>query len=67
VTPGANQAARSASSRSAQDRTVPLSITSPPLASTVTRLASTSALHRNASSIFCLISAGEGIVPLVMV
>ena len=58
VTPGALQAARSASCRSAQDRTLPLRITSLPLASTVMRLASTSALRRKASSILLLISEG---------
>src|SRR5213076_1092010 len=41
-----------------QERTVPRSTTSPPLASTVMRLASISALRRNASSILLLISAG---------
>ena len=35
VTPGARQATRSASSRSIQERTFPLSMTSPPLVSTV--------------------------------
>ena len=35
VTPGARQATRSASSRSSQERTFPLSMTSPPLVSTV--------------------------------
>jgi hypothetical protein len=35
MTPGASQATRSASSRSTQERTFPLSITSPPCASTV--------------------------------
>src|SRR5260221_8854659 len=46
-----------ASCRSAQERTVPLRIASPPLASTVTRLASISTLRRNAFSISCCISA----------
>jgi hypothetical protein len=36
LTPGADQATRSASSRSIHDRTVPFRMTSPPLASTVT-------------------------------
>ena len=39
---------------------MPLRTTSPPCVSTVIRLASTSALRRNASSIFCLISTGFG-------
>jgi hypothetical protein len=37
VTPGAAQAARSASSRSIQERTVPFSVTMPPSASTTIR------------------------------
>src|ERR1700730_13826121 len=45
LTPGAAQAARSASWRSAQDRPAPLRTTSLPFASTVIRLASTSALR----------------------
>jgi len=45
VTPGADQAARSASCFSAQDRTVPYSLTAPPSASTVIRRASNSALR----------------------
>jgi hypothetical protein len=40
------------------DRTVPLRVISPPLASTVMRFASISALRRNASSIWRLMSAG---------
>src|ERR1700720_164696 len=58
TTPGAAQAACSASRRSAQERTLPFRITSPPFASTVTRLASIAALRRNASSILRLISLG---------
>jgi hypothetical protein len=46
ATPGARQATCSASSRSAQDRTLPLRVTSPPFVSTVMCLASTSALVR---------------------
>jgi hypothetical protein len=49
VTPGASQAARSASSRSAQDRTMPCRMTSPPLASTLIRFASSCALRFNFS------------------
>jgi hypothetical protein len=58
VTPGIVQATRSASCRSAQDRTAPERMTSPPRVSTVMRLASISALRRNASSIFRWISVG---------
>lgn len=58
VTPGARQAARSASWRSTQERTVPFRITSLPLVSTLMLLASDSALRRNASSILALISVG---------
>src|SRR4030088_2885307 len=54
--PGAPHAAPSAPRRSAQERTPPLRITSPPFASTVTWLASISALRRDASSILRLIS-----------
>ena len=59
VTPGADQATRSASSRSIHERTVPLRTTSLPLVSTMMRLASTSALRLNASWIFFLISVGS--------
>src|ERR1700730_12772211 len=59
VTPGARQAADSASSRSAHERTVPLRITLPPIASTEIRFASTTALRLNASSILVLISTGD--------
>src|SRR6201999_2495831 len=59
VTPGADQATRSASSRSIHERTVPVRITSLPLVSTTMRLASTSALRLNASWIFLLISEGS--------
>src|SRR4051812_11949886 len=52
VTPGAKNATLSASSRSAQERTEPLSVTTPPSVSTVIRAASSSALRRKASSIF---------------
>jgi hypothetical protein len=55
VTPGAAQAARSASCRSAHDFTVPRRITSLPLASTVMRLASSSALRRK---VLLVISSG---------
>ena len=58
ATPGADQAARSASRRSAHERTVPLKMTSLPMVSTVIRLASISAARRNASSILRLISEG---------
>src|SRR6266403_728535 len=58
VMPGADQATRSASSRSIQERTVPFNITSLPLASTVIRLASTSAFRLNASMILRLSSEG---------
>ena len=59
TTPGADQACRSASSFSAQDRTVPLSVTLPPSTSTVMFLASNSAVRTNASSIFFFSSDGE--------
>ena len=45
VTPGACQAARSASARSAQDLTVPVSVTLEPTVSTVMLPASSSALR----------------------
>src|SRR3546814_4570389 len=63
MTPGAAQAARSASRRSAQDRTVPLRMTSPPATSTVMRFASIrseehtselQSLMRNSYAVFCL-------------
>src|SRR4030081_2844070 len=56
---GRRQATRSASSRSIQERTVPFSITSLPFASTVIRLASTSAFRMNASWILRLSSEGS--------
>ena len=59
TTPGADQACRAASSFSAQDRTVPLSMTLPPSTSTVMFLASSSAVRTNASSIFFFSSDGE--------
>ena len=58
-TPGAAQAARSASCFSANERTVPRSVTLRPSTSTVTRLASTAALRLKASSILFLSSVGE--------
>ena len=57
-TPGTCQATRSASWRSAQDRTEPRSVTAPPSVSTVMRLASTSALRRKDSSILRRTSTG---------
>ena len=59
MTPGAAQAARAASSFSAHERTVPRRVTLPPSTSTVIRLASISALRRNAFSIFDLSSIGD--------
>ena len=53
---GARHAARSASRRSAQDRTVPVRVTCPPSAVTFTRSASTSAMRLSAASILALIS-----------
>ena len=61
VTPGADQAARSASSLSAHERTVPLKITLLPCTSTVIRCASVCALRMSACSIFCLSS--DGVTP----
>src|SRR6266850_7835464 len=58
VTPGADHAARSASSFSAQERTVPVRITLLPCVSTLIRFASVSTLRSSACSIFCLISDG---------
>jgi hypothetical protein len=49
ITPGACQAARSASARSAQDLTVPVSVTLEPTVSTVMLPASSSALRFKAS------------------
>ena len=57
VTPGAAHATCSASSRSTQDRTEPLSVTLPPLASTAMWLASITALRWKASSILRFTSA----------
>ena len=57
-TPGADQAARAASSFSASERTVPCRVTLPPSTSTVMRLASSSADRLNASSILALSSVG---------
>src|SRR3990172_6717144 len=51
VTPGAAHAARSASCRSAHERTLPVSTTFPSSAATWTRRASISALRLNAASI----------------
>src|SRR5712675_1922336 len=58
VTQAPDQPTRSASSRSIHERTVPFNITSLPLASTVIRLASTSAFRLNASMILRLSSEG---------
>src|ERR1700704_6273135 len=58
VTPGADQATRSASSRSAHDRTVPFRITLLPWTSIWIRSASVAALRTSASSIFFWSSAG---------
>src|SRR5579883_1630143 len=58
VTPGADQATRSASCFSAQERTVPLRITLLPCTSTVMRSASVSALRTSACSIFSFSSDG---------
>lgn len=58
VTPGAAQAARSASSRSLSERTVPVSTTTPSWLSTLTRCASTTALRLKALSILALRSKG---------
>src|SRR5712664_3155548 len=57
-TPGAAQAARSASLLSAHERTLPRTVTLPPETSTVMRRASISALRLSASSIFILMSVG---------
>lgn len=56
--PGADHATRSASSFSAQERTVPRKITLLPSVSTVIRRASVSALRSSASAIFFFRSAG---------
>lgn len=53
-TPGAAQASRSASSFSAQERTLPRRVTLPPSTSTVMRPASPAVLRRNASLILAL-------------
>ena len=57
VTPGADHATRSASSRSIHERTVPLRTTLPPLTSTLRFWASVSTLRTSASSI-CRRSSG---------
>src|SRR6266566_6553175 len=59
ATPGADQAACSASSRSAHERTVPLRITLSPSTSVTIRSASVSALRTRASSILRCSSSGE--------
>ena len=58
VTPGADHAARSTSSSSAHERSVPCSTTLPPTVSTRTRSASTVALRWRAASIFFSTSLG---------
>ena len=58
LTPGAAHAERSASCRSAQDRTVPLKVTLLPSTSTTILSASTLALRTSASSILRLTSLG---------
>src|SRR6267142_3821962 len=58
VTPGADHAARSASSFSSQERTVPFRMTLVPSTSILVRLASHMTLRRSACSIFCFISDG---------
>src|SRR5712692_4559168 len=60
VTPGADQAARSASSRSAQERTIPFRPTLLSCTSTAIRCASSSALRTSASSILLLRSDDVG-------
>src|ERR1019366_9475759 len=55
-TPGAAQAARSASLRSAHERTLPRRTTLFPLTSTLMRVASSSVVRRNAFSIFVFTS-----------
>src|SRR5207302_3362798 len=69
VTPGADQAARSASFFSAHDRTLPRSLTVLPSTSTVIRRASSSALRRRASSILLFTSVGEtlGLTSMLLV
>src|SRR3982075_679952 len=58
VTPGADHAARSASSLSAQERTAPFKMTWLPWVSTVILFASVSTLRTSAFSISALISEG---------
>ena len=67
--PGADQAATSASSFSAYDRTVPYSFTEPPSTLTVMRRASSSALRLSAASILALMSAGDtcGLTSMLLV
>ena len=67
--PGADQAATSASSFSAYDRTVPYSFTVPPSTLTVMRRASSSALRFSASSILALMSVGDtcGLTSMLLV
>src|ERR1700731_2111184 len=58
ATPGADHAARSASSLSNHERTFPFKITLFPSVSTVIRFASVSTERSNACSIFCFSSVG---------
>ena len=58
VVPGADHAARSASSLSAHERTLPYNFTLLPSTTTLIRRASSSALRRSASSILLFTSCG---------
>jgi hypothetical protein len=64
VVPGADQAARSASSLSAHELTLPYNFTVLPSTSTLIRRASSSALRRSASSILLFIYSFEVIFGL---
>jgi hypothetical protein len=61
LVPGADQAALSASSFSAHERTLPYRLTLLPSTSTLIRRASSSALRRSASSIFVFTSGNAGL------
>src|SRR6516225_5075912 len=66
LTAGADQAARPASSFSAQDRTLPVNVTRPPVASTLIRRASSSAERRKAASILSLTSVFDAVGSIVI-
>ena len=69
VVPGADQAARSASSLSAHERTLPYNFIMLPSTTTLIRRASSSALRRSATSISLFTSCGVtfGLISILLV